>query len=55
MFSRAWILVTAREIASLVTELYAKEEIDSGLHRVQRIQDGCMTPNLVTTKLLPSG
>jgi F-type H+-transporting ATPase subunit gamma len=43
---------TAREIASLVTELYAKEEIDS-VYVVFSEFKTVMTPNLVTTKLLP--
>src|SRR5258705_13428247 len=39
---------TAREIASLVTELYAKEEIDS-VYIVFSEFKTMMTPNLVTT------
>src|SRR5258708_14175429 len=43
---------TAREIASLVTELYAKEEVDS-VYIVFSEFKTVMTPNLVVTKLLP--
>ena len=43
---------TAREIASLVTDLYAKEEIDS-VYIVFSEFKTVMTPNLVITKLLP--
>ncbi|HKV62903.1 MAG TPA: ATP synthase F1 subunit gamma [Candidatus Acidoferrum sp.] len=43
---------TAREIASLVTDLYAKEEIDS-VYIVFSEFKTVMTPNLVTAKLLP--
>ena len=43
---------TAREIASLVTDLYAKEEIDS-VYMVFSEFKTVMTPNLVVTKLLP--
>jgi len=43
---------TAREIASLVTDLYAKEEIDS-VYIVFSEFKTVMTPNLVVTKLLP--
>src|SRR5205814_453113 len=42
----------AREIASLVTDLYAKEEIDS-VYIVFSEFKTVMTPNLVVTKLLP--
>jgi F-type H+-transporting ATPase subunit gamma len=45
---------TAREIASLVTDLYAKEEIDS-VYIVFSEFKTVMTPNLVVTKLLPVG
>ncbi len=43
---------TAREIASLVTDLYAKEEIDS-VYIVFSEFKTVMTPNLIVTKLLP--
>src|ERR1700687_607869 len=43
---------TAREIALLVTDLYAKEEIDS-VYLVFSEFKTVMTPNLVVTKLLP--
>src|SRR6266849_2796927 len=43
---------TAREIATLVSELYAKEEIDS-VYIVFSEFKTVMTPNLVVTKLLP--
>jgi F-type H+-transporting ATPase subunit gamma len=43
---------TAREIASLVTNLYAKEEIDS-VYSVFSEFKTVMTPNLVVEKLLP--
>src|ERR1700693_3821871 len=43
---------TAREIAQLVTDLYAKEEIDS-VYVVFSEFKTVMTPNLVVTKLLP--
>jgi F-type H+-transporting ATPase subunit gamma len=43
---------TAREIASLVTNLYAKEEIDS-VYMVFSEFKTVMTPNLVVTKILP--
>jgi F-type H+-transporting ATPase subunit gamma len=43
---------TAREIATLVTDLYAKEEIDS-VHIVFSEFKTVMTPNLVLEKLLP--
>jgi len=43
---------TAREIASLVADLYAKEEIDS-VYIVFSEFKTVMTPNLVVTKLLP--
>ena len=43
---------TAREIATLVTNLYAKEEIDS-VYIVFSEFKTVMTPNLVVTKLLP--
>jgi len=43
---------TAREIASLVTDLYAREEIDS-VYIVFSEFKTVMTPNLVITKLLP--
>ena len=43
---------TAREIASLVTDLYAKDEIDS-VYIVFSEFKTVMTPNLVLTKLLP--
>ena len=43
---------TAREIAVLVTDLYAKEEIDS-VYIVFSEFKTVMTPNLVVTKLLP--
>ena len=42
----------AREIAALVTDLYAKEEIDS-VYIVFSEFKTVMTPNLVITKLLP--
>src|SRR5437660_11672161 len=42
----------AREIAALVTDLYAKEEIDS-VYIVFSEFKTVMTPNLVVTKLLP--
>ena len=42
----------AREIASMVTDLYAKEEIDS-VYIVFSEFKTVMTPNLVLTKLLP--
>src|SRR5260370_20913829 len=42
---------TSREIASLVTDLYAKEEIDS-VYIVFSEFKTVMTPNLVVTKLL---
>src|SRR5437660_4260608 len=42
---------TAREIASLVTDLYAKEEIDSVYIVFSEFKTG-MTPNLAITKLL---
>ena len=44
--------VTAREIASVVTDFYAKEEIDS-VYIVFSEFKTVMTPNLVVTKLLP--
>src|SRR5260370_40739862 len=44
--------VTAREIASLVAELYAKEEIDSVYIVFSEFQT-VMTPNLVVTNILP--
>ncbi len=44
--------LTAREIALLVTDLYAKEEIDS-VYMVFSEFKTVMTPNLVVTKLLP--
>ena len=44
--------LTAREIAVLVTDLYAKEEIDS-VYMVFSEFKTVMTPNLVVTKLLP--
>src|SRR5216683_2828086 len=44
--------MTAREIASLVTDFYAKEEIDS-VYIVFSEFKTVMTPNLVVTKLLP--
>jgi F-type H+-transporting ATPase subunit gamma len=44
--------LTAREIALLVTDLYAKEEIDS-VYIVFSEFKTVMTPNLVITKLLP--
>jgi F-type H+-transporting ATPase subunit gamma len=43
---------TAREIATLVTDLYAKEEIDS-VYIVFSEFKTVMTPNLVVTKILP--
>ena len=43
---------TAREISALVTDLYAKEEIDS-VHIVFSEFKTVMTPNLVIEKLLP--
>ena len=43
---------TAREIALLVTELYAQEEIDS-VYMVFSEFKTVMTPNLVVTRLLP--
>ena len=43
---------TAREIATLVTDLYAKEEIDS-VYMVFSEFKTVMTPNLVVTKILP--
>ena len=43
---------TAREIASLVTDLYAKDEIDS-VYIVFSEFKTVMTPNLVVTKILP--
>jgi F-type H+-transporting ATPase subunit gamma len=43
---------TARDIATLVTDLYAKEEIDS-VHIVFSEFKTVMTPNLVLEKLLP--
>ncbi len=43
---------TAREIASLVTDVYAREEIDS-VYIVFSEFKTVMTPNLVVTKLLP--
>jgi F-type H+-transporting ATPase subunit gamma len=43
---------TAREIASVVTDLYAKEEIDS-VYIVFSEFKTVMTPNLVVEKLLP--
>ena len=43
---------TAREIATLVTDLYAKEAIDS-VYIVFSEFKTVMTPNLVVTKLLP--
>ena len=43
---------TAREVALLVTDLYAKEEIDS-VYIVFSEFKTVMTPNLVVTKLLP--
>src|ERR1700694_4867386 len=43
---------TAREIALLVTDLYAKEEIDS-VYIVFSEFKTVMTPNLVVTKILP--
>ena len=43
---------TAREIATLVTDLYTKEEIDS-VYIVFSEFKTVMTPNLVVTKLLP--
>src|SRR6202171_686548 len=43
---------TAREIALLVTDLYAKEEIDS-VYIVFSDFKTVMTPNLVVTKILP--
>ncbi|HTD87459.1 MAG TPA: ATP synthase F1 subunit gamma [Candidatus Binatia bacterium] len=43
---------TAREIALLVTDLYAREEIDS-VYMVFSEFKTVMTPNLVVTKLLP--
>jgi F-type H+-transporting ATPase subunit gamma len=43
---------TAREIATLVAALYAKEEIDS-VHIIFSEFKTVMTPNLVTTKILP--
>jgi len=44
--------LTAREIALLVMDLYAKEEIDS-VYIVFSEFKTVMTPNLVVTKLLP--
>src|SRR5256885_1818972 len=44
--------LTAREIALLVSDLYAKEEIDS-VYIVFSEFKTVMTPNLVVTKLLP--
>ena len=44
--------LTAREIALLVTDLYAQEEIDS-VYMVFSEFKTVMTPNLVVTKLLP--
>ena len=44
--------LTAREIALLVTELYAQEEIDS-VYMVFSEFKTVMTPNLVVTRLLP--
>ena len=43
---------TARDIASVVSELYAKEEVDS-VYIVFSEFKTVMTPNLVTEKLLP--
>src|SRR4029077_2891786 len=43
---------TAREIATLVSDLYAKEEIDS-VYLVFSEFKTVMTPNLVVSKLLP--
>jgi F-type H+-transporting ATPase subunit gamma len=43
---------TAREIATLVTELYTKDEIDS-VYIVFSEFKTVMTPNLVITKILP--
>src|SRR5258708_20445801 len=43
---------TAREIATLVTDLYTKEEIDS-VYIVFSEFKTVMTPNLVVTKILP--
>ena len=43
---------TAREIATLVTELYSKEEVDA-VYIVFSEFKTVMSPNLVTTKLLP--
>jgi F-type H+-transporting ATPase subunit gamma len=43
---------TARDVATLVTDLYAKEEIDS-VHIVFSEFKTVMTPNLVLEKLLP--
>src|SRR5260370_36453694 len=43
---------TAREIATLVTDLYAKEEIDSVYILFSEFKT-VMTPNLVITKILP--
>ena len=43
---------TAREVALLVTDLYAKEEIDS-VYMVFSEFKTVMTPNLVVTRLLP--
>jgi F-type H+-transporting ATPase subunit gamma len=43
---------TVREIASVVTDLYAKEEIDS-VHIIFSEFKTVMTPNLVVEKLLP--
>jgi F-type H+-transporting ATPase subunit gamma len=43
---------TAREIATLVTDLYAKEEIDS-VYIVFSEFKTVMTPNLVVTEILP--
>jgi F-type H+-transporting ATPase subunit gamma len=43
---------TAREIATLVTELYTKDEIDS-VYMVFSEFKTVMTPNLVVTKILP--
>src|SRR5882762_9935024 len=44
--------LTARELALLVTDLYAREEIDS-VYMVFSEFKTVMTPNLVVTKLLP--
>src|SRR5260370_12956764 len=43
---------TAREIATLVADLYAKEEIDS-VYIIFSEFKTVMTPNLVITKILP--